>query len=109
MSMKTQTMWALTVSYWPRAAKAGLKPVPTDGFEQGDQFYRPTTIRFAQQPTQANFEGVVRQRPWMGVWDDLMPLITEWPTVDSGYKRNVVDVGGVGRLEIRREDLWLRS
>ena len=68
--------WRLTIHFWPRAAEAGVRPVVSNGFEAGEQFYRPRDIDFQNPPSREEFLEVVGQIPWMqAVWYDLLPIL----------------------------------
>src|ERR1700722_741575 len=95
---------------------AGLDPCIAAGFCEGPQFYRPHDIDFAQRPSREDFLAVVRQTPWMQVWEkDLLPVIAknDWPTVGPGYKAAEVELKaedkGVGKLRVDRQDLYVNG
>jgi hypothetical protein len=114
--VKRQDIWRLTVAYWPRATAAGLEPQVAVGFSEGAQFYRPHDIDFNQPPSREDFLAVVRQTPWMQVWQkDLLPVIdqNQWPTVLPGFKAAEVELKVlgkvVGKLRVRRQDLYVNG
>lgn len=115
--LKRTEFFRLTVSYWPRAVEAGLRPVKSRGFEEGEQFYAPHSFDFDQVPSRADFLDVQRQLPWASVWNDtLMPLIAKhpWPLIDYAHKVATVDLldeqgREVGRLEVCKMDLWMNE
>jgi hypothetical protein len=111
--MKRHDIWCLTIRFWPRAAEADIAPVPTFGFEEGPQYYRPTSLRFDYPPTLGDFMEVYRRTPWMGVWrETLIPILQRlnWPIPAITKKRVTVDLvqdgKQVGELVVEREDLW---
>ena len=72
-----------------------------------------TEISFAHAPSLEDFLQVVKQTPWMVVWEDeLIPLSkkVQWPMPAGGYKRREVDLvdgkNHVGRLVIERRYVW---
>lgn len=72
-----------------------------------------TEICFIHVPSKEDFLRVVKQTPWMVVWEnELIPLIkkTKWPMVAAGYKRNEVElVQGkevVGKITIERRQVY---
>ena len=104
--------WRLTISYWPRAAEAGVRPQEAVGFSFGDSpaLYRPYEIDFTNPPTRDDLHAVVARTPWMDGWKDtLLPVLALnfWPMITSGYKAACVDLSDssgrvVGRVEVRR-------
>jgi hypothetical protein len=115
--MKRVDYWTLTIHFWPTATEAGVKPVKTDGFQEGPQFYRPDSIDFDKPPSREEFLEVVQSVPWMGVWQDaLLPLVATnpWPMIDCAHKAAHVDLCNeqgqvVGRLEVRRNQRWANA
>jgi hypothetical protein len=115
--MKRTTYWRLTVSFWPSAAKAGVRPVISHGFEAGEQFYRPHDLDFEHPPSREEFLEIVSVVPWMqAAWHRLLPILVKnpWPMLDTAHKAATVDLKDedglcVGRLEVRREDRWLNQ
>lgn len=72
-----------------------------------------TEISFGEAPSRRDFLQVVRQTPWMSVWEEkLLPIIkkTKWPMPAGGYKRNEVDLvensKKIGRLVIERRQVY---
>lgn len=115
--MKRTTYWRLTVSFWPRAAEAGVRPVCSHGFEAGEQFYRPHDLDFERPPSREEFLEIVSVVPWMqAAWHRLLPILAKnpWPMLDTAHKAATVDLKDengrcVGRLEVRREDRWMNQ
>jgi hypothetical protein len=113
--MEKLDFWRLTVAYWPRAAQADLQPCPTQRIgEEGPQFYRPLDIDFARPPTREDSLAVVRQTPWMHVWEaTLLPVLaqSDWPIVPACHKAAKVGLNAlgkvVGELRVRRHCLYV--
>jgi hypothetical protein len=113
--MKKLDFWRLTVAYWPKAADAGLQPCVAVGYgEEGAQFHRPHDIDFAKPPTREDFLAVVRQTPWMHVWETtLLPLLAQndWPIVPACHKAAHVELTAhgkvVGELRVQRHCLYV--
>ena len=90
--------WRLTISFWPDAAKAGVKPcLPPEPYPSEDEwlpnYYQPTDIDFAHPPTRADFLQLVRQIPWMKTFEsELLPAIeqNDWPMIDTAHKASHV-------------------
>jgi hypothetical protein len=115
--MNRQDIWRLTVAFWPRATEAGLQPCLVVGFaEEGPQFYRPHDIDFACRPSHEDFLAVIRQTPWMQVWEaELLPVIARsaWPRVGPCHKAAHVELTAkgkvVGELRVHRQTLYLNG
>lgn len=112
--LDNNTYWRLTVAFWPEAVRAGVHPVKTCGYLEGPQYYRPRDIDFHRPPSREEFLQVVRQTPWMRVWEqDLLPVIAgnDWPMIDPGHKASHVylqDSSGrtVGQLDVTKQEFF---
>lgn len=112
--MQRTTYWRLTISFFQRAIEAGMQPRQVTDFPFGESpaCYRPHTIDFRNPPSRQDFLDVVRQTPWMSVWEaDLLPVVAcnEWPMIDPAHKGATVELKDekgriVGRLEVWREE-----
>ena len=115
--MQKLDFWRLTIAYWPRATEAGLQPCVAVGYgEEGPQFYRPHDIDFANRPSREDFLAVVRQTPWMHVWEArLLPVISlnDWPVLGPYHKASHVELKAngkaVGELCVHRQTLYLNG
>ena len=73
-----------------------------------------TEISFGEAPSRRDFLQIVRQTPWMSVWEEkLLPIVkkTKWPMPAGGFKANeidLVDESGkkIGRLRIERRQVY---
>ena len=115
--MTQEEFFSLTVAFWPHAVEAGVRPVKTDGFENGPQFYREHEFFFAHPPTRQDFWRLCAQTPWMSVFEEnRKPLIdaNPWPLVGPGKKACDVDLKDsqgriVGRLAVHKQSCCLNS
>jgi hypothetical protein len=105
--------WRLTISYWPRAIEAGVRPQAVIGFSLDDSpaMYSPHELDFTYPPTREDLLTVVARTPWMSGWrETLLPVIdaNHWPMISPGYKGATVDLRDctgrvVGRIEVWRK------
>lgn len=117
--LEKSDLWRLTVAYWPEASKAGVQPVIVQGYPREEEwlpnYYHPTDIDFAHPPSRADFLQVVRQTPWMHVWESgLLPAVSRnpWPLMQLGNDGSSQDLWDfvegnpeklrVGRLSVNR-------
>ncbi len=115
--MTNTTYWRLAIHFWPRATEAGVQPVVSHGFEDGEQFYCPRNIDFEHPPRREEFVEIVNRVPWMqAAWHGLLSVLAKnpWPMIDAVHKAATVDIQDtegrcVGRLEVCREDRWLNQ
>jgi hypothetical protein len=91
--------WRLTVSHWPEAVKADVKPcLAPHGYPAGEEwlpnFHRPHDFDFRHPPTRSDFLQLARQVPWMSTYKDLLPILEEndWPMLDMAHKGASVDL-----------------
>ncbi len=111
--------WRLTISYWPRAAEAGVRPQEAVGFSFDDSpaLYRPYEIDFSNPPSREDLHSVIAHTPWMDGWKDtLLPVLArnQWPMITPGYKAASVDLSDssgrvVGRVEVRRKGRYCNT
>ncbi|GMU20582.1 MAG: hypothetical protein AMXMBFR13_06790 [Phycisphaerae bacterium] len=87
-------MFELRVAFWPHAIVAGLRPVKTDGFEEGEQYYHEHDFLFEHPPDRADWWELCRQTPWMFCFEKYRPIIEShpWPLVLPGKKAGHVDL-----------------
>ena len=112
--LQERVFYSLTVKYWPKAAEQGVRPIECRGFSDDQGHYSPTVIEFGNPPSRADFLQIVRQTPWMHVWEDaLVPVIAanDWPMLDYAHKRSTVDLlddqGRVcGELTVQKERFY---
>ncbi len=111
--MQMKDYWRLTVSYWPSAVEAGLRPCIAIGFPKGDQFYSPHDLDFKNPPSREEFLQVALRTHWMATcWkESLLPIIemNDWPMIGSGKRGSHVELSDnqkrfVGKLDVWRHD-----
>jgi hypothetical protein len=115
MVMLTRTDdWTLTISYWPHAVLANVRPQRTARlcFDDDPALYAAHDIDFSYPPTRADFFAVVRMTPWMSTWEgDLLPIIAShaWPMIAVGFKGSTVDLRDDNGCHVGRLEVWRRQ
>lgn len=114
--MTRYNFWILTVSFWPEAAEADVRPLVSLSFcDEGPAFYCPREIHFQNPPSRQEFLEVVKTTPWMAhFWNDtLLPVIAanDWPMIDFMHDGSHVDLKDakgqvVGQLDVSKHDLF---
>lgn len=108
--MRQSDYWRLTLSHWPKAVEAGVRPCLPPKLSN---YYKPTDIDFAHPPTRADFLQVCRQTPWMSTFESsgLLEIIEKnnWPMIDTAHKGSTVELFNEQDLVCGELRVWRHS
>ena len=114
--MERTDFWQLTVSHWPNAVEANVRPVEAGDWgsillDEGPQYYRSHHFNFINPPSRQDFLDMCRRIPWTQCWEKngFFKIIeqNDWPLIEYCKKASSVDLmhegKEVGRLRVDRQ------
>jgi len=123
-NLTTTNAWELELSFFPKAAEKGLRPVriPFGDFlshsnNPDDEIYwtayTPHTFLFKNPPSREDFWALVKQTPWMIGYESHKSLVdsNDWPMIDWMLKAAHVELKDLqgrvaGRINISRNTVY---